>query len=248
MSFGHRKAREMFLPYADETLPLEKRRAMERHLDGCDSCREEFLRLKTGHDLAVKLGRVEKRSSSGEPGFAPAPEFSPALAEDVWASRGRRRWNGFMLRWTLAVSSPRTVAALATVVIIQALLLGFLNRDALFGTGNAAPASISGIAINNFRILDIAELPTNSHPHVTTEGYVRKVWMDAEENTLHFMLAANPEGAGPFIVCEILNPELISAPRAGNRVKVYGVARYDAQAGRQWHEVNPVLDLSVIKR
>jgi len=31
-------------------------------------------------------------------------------------------------------------------------------------------------------------------------------------------------------------------------VRVYGTARYDAQPGRGWHEVNPVLTLAVLKR
>ena len=40
----------------------------------------------------------------------------------------------------------------------------------------------------------------------------------------------------------------IPVPAEGSRVRVYGVARFDAQAGRGWHEVNPVLDIAVLKR
>ena len=152
------------------------------------------------------------------------------------------------MRWALAVSAPRTVGILAAIVIAQAALLVVLNRNALFGLGAPPEASISGIEISRFRSLEIAELPLNAHPHVTTEGYVRRVWMDDEEKTLHFMLASKPEGESPFIICEILSPERISPPRAGSRVKVYGVSRYDAQTGRQWNEVNPVLDIAVLKR
>jgi hypothetical protein len=31
-------------------------------------------------------------------------------------------------------------------------------------------------------------------------------------------------------------------------VRIYGVARYDGQPGRMWYEVNPVLNIALLKR
>ncbi|MCX6559342.1 MAG: hypothetical protein NTZ26_02390 [Candidatus Aminicenantes bacterium] len=135
--------------------------------------------------------------------------FDSAFA--AGAERGMaadRRWAGRRLRWSLALSTPRAVYLLIAVVIGQAALLAFFNRDALFGRRNEVAPVSTGLDFSLFKTLDISELPINTHPHVATEGYVRDVWM----------------------------------------VRVYGVARYDAQAGRQWHEVNPVLDIAVLKR
>ena len=32
----------------------------------------------------------------------------------------------------------------------------------------------------------------------------------------------------------------MALPQEGNRIRVHGMAPYDARAGRGWHEVNPV--------
>lgn len=40
----------------------------------------------------------------------------------------------------------------------------------------------------------------------------------------------------------------MAIPREGSRVRVYGMARYDSQPGRGWHEVNPVMKIDVLKR
>lgn len=248
MIIGHRSARRRFLPYLSGTLAPGKVRALEAHLAECGPCRSAFVRLKEGHRLAARLPGIEESLPLAEEEGVSAPVFSATLAE---AGRGgvlKRKWNGMRVSWSLAASAPRTVWILATVVIFQAALLVVLNRDALFEPEKPARATLSGIDIHRFQILDIAELPGNVHPHIATEGYVRSVWMDDEEKTLHFKLASSPEGDGPYVICEILSPDRISAPRAGNRVRVYGLARYDAQAGRRWHEVNPVLNISYLNR
>ncbi len=221
---------------------------MERHLSRCAACRETFARLKDGHRIARKLGEIDKNNPLIAEECGTPPAFSAALAEAGCRSGFRRKWEGWRISWSLTAAAPRTVWILAAVVLAQAFLLVFVNRGAIFGSPPTSAAAISGIALNRFQVLDIAEVPKNAHPHIATEGYVRRVWMDAEEKTLHFKLASSPEGEGPYVICEILSPDRISAPRAGSRVRVYGLARYDAQIGRQWHEVNPVLDISVLKR
>jgi hypothetical protein len=99
----------------------------------------------------------------------------------------------------------------------------------------------------DFYPLRIPDLASNTRPRIVTEGYVRDVRIDEEERTLHFKLAEIPQGADPYIVCEIMSPIRMTLPREGSRVRVYGVARYDGQPGREWHEVNPVLNIAVLK-
>jgi len=245
---GHRKARRDFLSSLSGSLPSERLRELESHLARCGACRETFARLKDGHRIARKLAGIDKNNPLIAEECGTPPAFSAVLVEAGGGSGLRRKWEGWRISWSLTAAAPRTVLILAVLVLAQAALLVFVNRGAIFGLPPSPAAAISGIALDRFQILDIADVPLNAHPHIATEGYVRKVWMDAEEKTLHFMLASSPEGEGPYVICEILSPDRISAPRAGSRVRVYGLARYDAQIGRQWHEVNPVLDISVLKR
>jgi hypothetical protein len=248
MTCRHWGVRWKFLSYLEGTLETDQVHAVEARLTGCAACREAFARLKDGHELAGRLARIEKENAAAGRGFEAAPLFKPAMIEAGQGSLSRRRWDGRRMRWSLIMAHPRTIWVLAAVVIAQAALVTVWKRDVIFGKAVSPVASISGIDIDRFRNLNIAEMPLNSHPHVVTEGYVRNVWMDAEEKTLHFKLSESPAGDSAFVVCEILSPDRISAPRAGSRVKVYGVARYDGQAGRQWQEVNPVLDIAVLKR
>lgn len=242
----HGKARRDFLPYLCGTLAPGRVRKLEAHLAACEACRETISRMAEGHRMAQKLASLEKNNPLIIDEFGTPPPFSAALADAGGGSGLRRKWEGWRMSWSLAAAAPKTTWILAIMVVAQAVLLVFLNRGSIFGPPSAR--AISGIALERFQVLDIAEVPLNAHPHIATEGYVRKVWMDAEENTLHFMLASSPEGESPYVICEILSPDRISAPLAGSHVRVYGLARYDAQIGRQWHEVNPVLDISVLKR
>ena len=248
MMFGHRRARRRFLLYLSGSLSPDAVRLLEKHLIGCAACRMTFARLKDGHRAAEKLNRIEKTMPLAAEEGAAAPAFTAALAEARGGRTLRRKWNGMRTACSLAFSAPRTVWILAAVVVLQAALLVVFNRNAPTTPRTSAAAAIPAIDFDQFRILDIAEIPGNSLPHIATEGYVRNVWMDEEEKTLHFKLAASPAGESPYVICEILNPGRIAAPRAGSRVRVYGLARYDAQIGRRWHEVNPVLNIDVLNR
>ena len=70
---------------------------------------------------------------------------------------------------------------------------------------------------------------------------------DPKEGILRFKLIGKPSEPEPFVVCEILDSASLPAVREGDRVRVYGIARFDPQPGREWHEVNPVLNMTVIK-
>jgi hypothetical protein len=242
MNCRRRLGRRKFLPFLEGVLPEGEARRLEAHLAGCASCRSALARVKAGHDAAERL------ASRGSETAPPSSSVEAILAGAASGSGANRRRAGRRLRWSLAFSTPRAVQILVAVVIVQAALLAYFGRDAIFNRRSESPSVRAGLDVSLFKTLDIADLPINTHPHVATEGYVRDVWMDAEEKTLHFKLAAIPEGPSPYVVCEILSQDRIAAPRAGSRVRVYGVARYDAQVGRQWHEVNPVLDIAVLKK
>jgi hypothetical protein len=62
-----------------------------------------------------------------------------------------------------------------------------------------------------------------------------------------FKLVEDVSQPQPFIICEIISPINLAPPTVGSRVKVYGVSRYDADEGRQWHEVHPVLNIETVK-
>jgi hypothetical protein len=139
------------------------------------------------------------------------------------------------------------VQGLTVLVLVLLTLLVVSNRRVLFGERESATVKWSAMDFSNFHPLSIPELATNTRPHIATEGYVRDLHMDKEEGTVHFKLVEIPQGSRPFVVCEIISPTGMSLPREGSRVRVYGVARYDAQPGREWHEVNPVLNIAVLK-
>ena len=230
--------RRKLVPYIEgQLVPLASRR-LEKHLRRCPECRAEFARLRDGHRLAQRLSFLHPGDTPAAPAFA---------AFEIAEMNTQRRGGWFWQRWFDVLTMPRVVPVLAAIVVLQLALLLISNRTALIqGRGGAAmkPAALD---ISRFQTVSISDLPTNTLPHVATEGYVRDVRIDPEEKTLHFILSQRPEGPGPFVVCEIMNPGGIAVPREGSRVRVYGVARYDGQAGRNWHELNPVLDIAVLK-
>jgi len=134
------------------------------------------------------------------------------------------------------------------LVLIQATFLLISNRGFVFGGRGGAAISLSATDLKEFRQLSIPELKSNTQPHIATDGYVQDVHTDEEEGTIAFKLVDSKHASGSFVVCEIMNPIHMPAPAEGSHVRVYGVARYDAQTDRKWYEVNPVLNISVLKR
>ena len=234
--------RRKFVPYLDGEIPPPEAKRLETHLRDCEKCRTMFVRLRVGHRLARQL-RPLPSDGDHHP-----PEFETMLAEaDETAlerSRLARAWDHGLD----ALTTPRVALALAVLVLVLSALLAVSNRRIRFGERNGVSAKLAALDFSRFRSLSIPELQSNTLPHIATEGYVRDVRVDSEEKTLHFKLAEIPQGPGPFVVCEIMSPYGMAVPREGSRVRVYGVARYDAQTGRQWHEVNPVLNIAVLKR
>jgi hypothetical protein len=165
-----------------------------------------------------EAGRRFDRLGPSSPGRYPA-------FEELWAARPVRRGP-----WP-AVAVPVLLTAAAGLFVILAVLGGgpFRSRG-------------------DFTPLAIREFVRDSHSRVVTEGYVHNVYYDEEERTLHIKLAEGPREPEPFVICEIRDVRGVTIPREGSRVRVYGQARFDAQPGRGWHEVNPVLEIAVLNR
>jgi len=234
--------RRRFVPYLEGGLPARKADRLERHVRECASCRALLHRLRAGHLLAARLQR------DGPEGPDRAPDFEALLADVEEAPTRSRRFAGVWEGWLDLVTTRGAVQALAAIVVVLLVLLAVSNRSASPGRQTLAGLKPGALDIRDFHPLRIGELPTNTRPYVATEGFVRDVHVDTEEKTMHFKLAESADTASPYILCEIMRRADIPAPAEGSRVRVYGVARFDAQAGRGWHEVNPVLDIAVLKR
>jgi len=233
--------RRKFVPYLEGSLPPGEAKRLEKHMLDCDRCRAMFARLRTGHQLAQQLRQFNPEGAQG------APEFEAMMADMGEIVTGRHRWARLWENWLYALTTPRVVQGLTALVLVLSALLVVSNRRVLFGERESVTVKRSALDFSNFHPLSIPEIRLNTQPHISTEGYVRDLHVDKEEGTVHFKLVEIPQGAGPFVVCEIISSIGMSLPREGSRVRVYGVARYDAQPGREWHEVNPVLNIAVLK-
>jgi hypothetical protein len=229
------------VPYLEGGLSARKAGRLERHIRDCDECRAEIARLRAGDEAARSLRIPDGGSAMSAPGIA------EILAGPAEPTRGIRGW---IRRWEIrfaALTTPRAVLILALVVIVLFVALGLSNRGLLPGRRASAPFVWGGAAAGDFHPLKVSEVAANTRPRVGVEGIVRDIRLDSKEGILRFKLTDAPSEAEPFVVCEILDPASMVIPREGDRVRVYGVARFDAQPGREWHEINPVLKISVIK-
>ena len=234
--------RRKFVPYLEGDLPRREAGSLDRHLAGCQKCGEMFQRVRSGHAAGRQFGRL-----GPDPGRRP-PEFEAIWRGSGLAAGGRVRAAGTLGPLIRTLSSPLAVRLLLALVAMQSVLLVVSNWDAISRLRAGLFPSRTIPASRGFTPLPIREFPANSRRRVVTEGFVHNVYFDEEERTLHIKLVEIPQKPEPFVICEIRDLHGMTIPREGNRVRVYGTARYDAQPGRGWHEVNPVTDIAVLKR
>lgn len=219
--------RRKFVPYLEGGLRPREARRLERHLAGCRPCEDLIARLRAGHQAARRLGRRP-------------PDLSPRLPEfeEIWA----RRPSVPRLSPAFAVPALLAVAAgLVMLVVVSNRAMNSRSRPGLV-------ASRDSQAGPEFTPLAIREFARNSRDRIVTEGFVHNVYYDEQERTLHIKLVEGLQDPEPFVICEIRDVRGLTIPQQGSRVRVCGLARFDAQPGRGWHEVNPVMDIAVLNR
>jgi hypothetical protein len=232
--------RKKFIPYLEGQLSPREEERLKTHLLNCERCRGLFVRLRTGHQFAKHLSRPSAESATRP------PEFESIMADLADATSWRRRtrvWES----WHDVLTSPRAVRVLTVLVLVQLALLVVTNWKVLFAERHRAAFQAGAFDFSNFQPLQISDIERNTYPRIATEGYVRDVHVDPEERTVHFKLVDIPKGSGTYVTCEIMSLMGVPVPREGSRVRVYGITRYDAQANRNWQEVNPVLSIAVLK-
>ncbi len=87
------------------------------------------------------------------------------------------------------------------------------------------------------------------HTHVRVEGYATYKKHEADDDK-HIRVCSAADVAGmdkmECIVAECI-PELpCTEPKVGQKVRVQGIVRYDAEHGHGWWEVHPVEKLEVL--
>jgi hypothetical protein len=219
--------RRKSVSYLEGGLPPGQVERFERHLAGCRPCREYFERIRAGHEAGRRFGRL------GTDLPPRLPEF-----EEIWAELPLVR------ALTPKLAMPAFLALLAGFAVI----LVISGRNTAMRPRAGAVASQAIPAGRKFTPLAIREFATNSRNWIVTEGFVNTVYFDEEERTLHIKLVEGPKKPEPFVICEVRDLRGLTIPEEGSRVRVYGTARFDAQPGRGWHEVNPVTDIAVLKR
>lgn len=234
---------DKLLPFLEGGLTPPETERLKDHLGRCASCRKALAGLQAGRKAACELGRMEALDPAPGP-----PLFDELPAAVREAASGRPKFTSGWMEGLHVLTARPLVSALAALVVILSGLLIVTNRTATDPSADLSMTLAAALDWSSFHPLRIPDLPSNTRTRIVTEGYVRNVHYDAEEGTLHFRLSDVPQASGPFVVCEIMNPIVVPQPREGSRVRVYGVARYDAKPGREWHEVNPVLNITELKR
>jgi hypothetical protein len=225
-----------FSPYLNGELEPVAVKRIEDHLLDCGSCRTRVAHLRNGHRLAQQLPRFTPRVD-------PWTAIEAAIdAPQVSANRprygARRREFGLKPGFALAV--------IGIVALVAALLVTF-SKDRAPEEENAGSMIAETLDLHEFHTVNIADIEQNMKPHVMAEGYVSEVRVNDEDGDLSFKLVDDLGQAGPFIVCEIIDPIRLAPPSVGSRVRVYGVSRYDGQADHNWYEVHPVLNIEVVR-
>lgn len=234
--------RRRFLPYIDGVVAEREAARLSRHLAGCPRCGQLFERVRSGDAAGRRLGRLGRDLASRPPEFE---EIWGRIAPDVG---GRAPAGRAMASVARAFSSPLAVGVLLALVVIPSVIFVASHWRTIGRPFSGIRPSRTVAVGREYRALSIGEFAGDSRDRVVTEGFVHKVYYDEEERTLHIKLVEMPHKPDPFVICEVRDSRGLTIPREGSRVRVYGTARYDAQPGRGWHEVNPVMDIAVLKR
>jgi hypothetical protein len=191
---------------------------VEDHISYCKSCSLKFSRLMEGDAIAKQIPSIESKEKSWSKLQAAITNHPQTIVRNSFVNTGA-----------------------AVAIVIVAVLSIFVWQVA-----RMASPPIPNIELEQFAQVAISEMPANTEPHVVTEGYISEVRTDGEDGDLVFKLVENLEEPSAFVICEIIPPFDLSAPEVGNKVRVYGVSRFDPKENHQWYEVHPVMEIEKV--
>jgi hypothetical protein len=205
--------------YENRTLSAPQARRLESHFLHCNDCKDRLARLRRGQAWAKSMPQVN------------APRDIWDFIELNLVSKSDAR--GLFTRpWVWAAASVLSLCLLFIFILWQQ---------------NQLTANSRREENTRYRVVEIAEMPKNTDPHVVTEGFVSEVRVDAEDGDTLFRLVEHPTRREPFVVCEIISPYKLEPPPIGSRVRVFGVSRFDSKEEHRWFEVHPVLKIQTIQ-
>ncbi len=105
------KSESLLHLYIDEELSKDEKRELDRHLENCDSCRNELQELLQTNSLLVGMAEVE-----------PSDGFSRAFWEKVDAHEEKNK-QGFITSFFEILWRPRFAAAAMLVLIIAGVVI-----------------------------------------------------------------------------------------------------------------------------
>ena len=235
--------RRNFSRYLNGELDKRAVERIENHLLDCLQCRARLARIRAGHLFAQHLPRLKPGrdpwvaiEAAIDSGNIPVPVAGRVSRLAFWRD----------LSFNHNLSFYRKLAAgVALIALLTAGLVLALGRSESGALG--WPELGESFDEKEYHEVSIANISSNTKPHVVAEGYVSEVRID-KDGDLTFRLVEDLQQREPFIVCEIIEPIRLEAPSVGSRVRVYGVSRYDDQENHRWHEVHPVLNIETVPR
>jgi hypothetical protein len=115
------QAKSLFSPYLDGAVTGMQMQAVSKHLEGCESCQQQYVSLRQTQQLLNKVGR---RKAPAELGL----KLRVAMSQEIARSKRPVMANMFV-RLSNAIQSmmvPAT-AGLASAVLVFGVLMGFMT-------------------------------------------------------------------------------------------------------------------------
>ncbi|PYQ26933.1 MAG: hypothetical protein DMF56_22430 [Acidobacteria bacterium] len=208
----------LFPLYLDGAASPSISHRVEKHLLDCSGCRTRLVRMREAKNLLGELPAID------------APPFERLTAR--MPSRARR----------VPFVIPSFVRHFAAdALVATALFLGFTLLYTHTASARNRPFDSS-----SFRALAIRAVANTHDPHVIVQGVVSEVDADDDHEGSHRFRLSDSKDQKAFVVCEILDGDTPRVPKAGSRVRVWGVSRYDASPEHEWSEIHPVLRVEVL--
>ena len=176
---NHRSAQRHLAGYLDETLPPNRRRRLEEHLEYCTDCTTEVRELR--ETVALLRGLPEPE--------APA-DLAEAVLRRIAAGETEPTWRALPARWlgsfSQTLSSPRLAIPIAAAVAVVALVGVSPNLQFLpAGSDTAQRAQTAPTAQSP------SGAPVVSESRMISNGSVRR---SSPEMPVPMQLAAGPRG------------------------------------------------------